>query len=109
MLMTNRRTSRHFARFALPGWVIVTVATGIAPAALAAAAPYTILDLGTLGGTDSYAYGINSSRQVVGEASNAGIGATHAFPTAPNSTITAASDLGTLVGRTNSSYPGLND
>jgi hypothetical protein len=62
------RKRNHFARFAWPSWVMVALATVIVPAAPAAAAPYTILDLGTLGGTNSYAYGVNSSGQVVGEA-----------------------------------------
>jgi len=43
---------------------ICTVWTG----AWAGQVKYTVTDLGSLGGTTSYAYGINNSGQVVGEA-----------------------------------------
>lgn len=58
-------------------------------------------DLGTLGGTESYAFGINVSGQVVGyAATNDDIFVIlHAFRTAPNRPINAATDdLGTLGG-----------
>jgi probable HAF family extracellular repeat protein len=55
---------------------------------------YAITDLGTLGGTDSGAYGINSSGQVVGGSRTTGDAAHHAFLYS-GSTMT---DLGTLGG-----------
>jgi probable HAF family extracellular repeat protein len=59
---------------------------------------YTVHDLGTLGGTQSTAAGINKSGQVVG-ASTTASGLTHAFRTAPNSAINLLTDdLGTLGG-----------
>jgi len=44
----------------------------------ASAAPYTVVDLGTLGGATSQAHGINAQGWVVGESQTAA-GATHAF------------------------------
>ena len=71
-------------------------------AALAAAAPaqgavYTILDLGTLGGTLSETQGynvLNASGQVVGDSSTSNNGARHGFRSPANGTLSAASDLG---------------
>jgi probable HAF family extracellular repeat protein len=51
-------------------------------------------DLGTLGGAESHAYGINSSGQAVGFSSRAD-GVIRAFRTAPNGNITASSELAT--------------
>ena len=60
-------------------------------------------DLGTLGGSVSYAYGINVFGQVVGNASTSGDATFRAFRTSPNSPINSATDdLGTLGG----SYSG---
>src|SRR5260370_42644617 len=55
---------------------------------------YSIFDLGTLGGSNCYAYAINAYGQVVGESLTAGNEAHHAFLTAPP----AMQDLGTLGG-----------
>jgi probable HAF family extracellular repeat protein len=60
------------------------------------AAKYAITDLGTLGGTQSHAVGINASGQVVGDSTIAGDTTIHAFRTSPNGVIDAASDLGAL-------------
>ena len=66
-------------------------------------------DLGTFGGTDSQAYSINSSGQVVGSATTPGETGNHAFRTAPNSPINPATDdLGTLGGSLSVAY-GIND
>ena len=54
----------------------------------------TMTDLGTLGGTNSYAFGINDSGQVVGDSYITGNAASHAFLYS-GSTMT---DLGTLGG-----------
>ena len=60
---------------------------------------FTLTDLGTLGGSESYAVGINDSGQVVGWASISGNTATHAFRTAPNRPINPATDdIGSLGG-----------
>ena len=69
----------------------------------------TLTDLGTLGGTNSHAYGMNAAGQVVGDADTAG-GATHAFlysggvmtdltPSAHIAAGTAINDSGQVVGR----------
>ena len=54
-------------------WALLALATlGLHTTTLALSAPrYNIIDLGTLGGNDSIAYGINNSGQVVGFSQNA--------------------------------------
>lgn len=65
---------------------------------------YTIIDLGTLGGTTSNAYGINDSGMVVGSSTLPGDAATHAFAYSGGAMI----DLGTLPGGTNSTAYAVN-
>jgi len=70
-------------------------------------------DLGTLGGVDSYAGGINSLGQVIGLSLNAA-GAYRAYRTAPNTPINPRTDdLGTLGGTTvggiNTDVYGIDD
>ena len=69
----------------------------------AGATTYNFTDLGTLGGGSSFAYGINSSGEVVGEAETAS-GATHAFT---YTTTGGMVDLGTLGGNYSQAY-GIN-
>jgi len=87
----------HFYRNALATAVL------LGHAGLALAADYTITDLGTLGGSSSYAYGINSLGAVVG-VSETSSGDRHAFLYS-NSVM---SDLGTLGGSTSEAY-AIND
>ena len=71
---------------------------------------YTVTDLGTLGGSQSLANGINASGQVVGWSYTAGDNFIHAFRTAPNSPINPRSDdLHTLAGVSESVAYGIND
>src|SRR4051812_30684197 len=65
---------------------------------------YEVVDLGTLGGASSQAYGINQSGKVVGAAAVAS-GALHAFLYS-NGSMT---DLGTLGGGTSSIAKAIND
>jgi probable HAF family extracellular repeat protein len=61
----------------------------------------TMYNLGTLGGTNSYGYGINAAGQVTGASDTTGDAATHAFlwkPTTPNGTSGTMHDLGSLGG-----------
>jgi probable HAF family extracellular repeat protein len=81
---------RIFARLA-----ILTAAPSLLAARVAAVGPYQIVDLGTLGGSESRAYAVNADGDVVGSASTAG-GATHGFFYHAG-TLT---DLGTLQGGT---------
>src|SRR4029079_14684378 len=66
-------------------------------------AAYSIVDLGTLGGSYAVAYGINKSGQIVGE-STTSTGAKHAFVYSTGK----LKDLGTLGGSRAAAY-GIND
>lgn len=82
--------------------VLLMGASMIAPTAWAAM-PYSLTDLGTLGGGESGAYDINNAGQVVGYATTSS-GVSHAFLYSGKAMI----DLGTLGGATsNSGY--IND
>ena len=66
---------------------------------------YSITDLGTLGGTNSFGIGINESGQVVGRAQTTGNAATHGFLYSGNGPMT---DLGTF-GGASSDVRAVND
>ena len=83
---------------------LLTVALALAPIA-ANALQYTAIDLGTLGGTLSFGFGINASGQVTGTARTSGDSAGHAFIT--DAVTHAMTDLGTL-GGTSSRGQGIN-
>ncbi len=90
---------------------LVATAIFLWPAFSSAIVVYHVTDLGTLGGTESYAYGINNSGQVVGFSFTSGVSVTteRAFRTMPNSVINPATDnLGTLGGFA-SSARAIND
>jgi len=67
----------------------------ISSAAIGGTTPYTVTELGTLGGSASVALGLNDSNQVVGW-SNAANGEAHAYRWSEGSML----DLGTLGGAT---------
>ncbi len=84
--------------------VLGAVCTVFCAGSASATVAYTATDLGALGGTESYAYGVNNSGQVVGWANfNPAIGNEHAFLYAQG-TMT---DLGTLGGTYSDAY-GIN-
>ena len=89
-----------WSRFRLSALAVV----GLFYSLQASAVDYTVTDLGTLGGGQSEAYGINNSNQVVGssyDGSNRG----RAFYWEANNGMT---DIGTLGGGSTSAY-GIND
>jgi probable HAF family extracellular repeat protein len=66
-------------------------------------------DLGTLGGFNSSAYGINASGQVVGSADTGGVSIHHAFRTTATGKVNdAGANLGTFPGGTLSVAYGIN-
>ena len=83
--------------------LVLAVAALVAGPVRAAPAPRLATDLGTLGGSSSYAHGINARGQVVGYSSTASDD-WHAFLW-EGGTMT---DLGTLGGRESEAY-GIND
>jgi len=97
------------------GWVVNSVILGcsflLIGARVWAAPMYTILDLGTLGGSSSYTLGygsVNNLGQVVGE-SGASNSQTRAFRSASNAPLTPADDLGVLgTGQISKAY-SIND
>jgi len=108
------------------GAIIVVRFAFAALAALGLSAPradaaFGVVDLGTLGGTESFGFGVNAAGQVVGQSQTAaltmpstnpdgsggGLVLDHAYRTAPGSAITPSSDLGTLGGRS-SRATGIN-
>src|SRR6476659_1146802 len=61
----------------------------------------TMYNLGTLGGTNSYAYGLNATGQVTGASDKTGDSKTHTFlwkPSTPNGTSGTMFNLGSLGG-----------
>jgi probable HAF family extracellular repeat protein len=84
--------------------VAVMLAAG---SAVSAQTQYVVTDLSTLGGTNSPANDINNLGQVTGSSTTTS-GQSHAYRTAPNSTIKPADDLGTL-GGSSSSGEHIND
>jgi probable HAF family extracellular repeat protein len=87
------------------GQVVGTSMAGGVPRAMLWSLSEAAQDLGTLGGTSSWAYAINESGQVVG-ASLTSTGSRHAFLWTPGQGM---QDLGTLPGGTSSTARGIND
>jgi probable HAF family extracellular repeat protein len=92
-----RFPTRSAAR-SLGGGLILLVLTSMAHAQF-----YAVTDLGTLGGTNGLAYGINNHEQIVG-AAQTGMGNYHAFMFDGGRMV----DLGTMGGSNSWAY-GIND
>src|SRR4051812_47082445 len=84
--------------------VIMTILVGSFALRLPAQSRYSIADLGTFGGTETYALGINGYGQVVGYGKAAASTANHAFVYSNG----ILSDLATLGGSSAVAY-GIND
>src|SRR3954463_11216622 len=70
----------------------MSLAIGSARSAPAISPEYTILDLNTLGGTTSEAYGINNAGQIIGRSFTTGTSTFRGFLSSPNSAINPATD-----------------
>ena len=102
-MKTTKRYILRGVRFSIHLFVWVSF-IAVLGSSIAIADTYTITDLGTLGGTDSAAYGINSSGQVVGFSGITGDTASHAFLYSGGT----MQDLGTLGGIGSRAY-GINN
>src|SRR5215212_7929421 len=92
------------------GHLIVLSVFALSFATTAHAASYTVTDLGTLGGTESFGSALNASGQVAGSSYITGDAGQHAYlwkPTVSGGASGAITDLGTL-GGTHSFGNGLN-
>ena len=97
------RTNR-FPRLASPKLGAVLLIGYLPKLGAHAQTPYEVVDLGTLGGTNSFGYSINDSGMVTGVAETGDVGA-HAF----RYDSTGMHDLGTLRGGTYSYGSGINN
>ena len=106
--MNDRASSSSFSPLSVTFTLFtVVLACLTALPTFADVAKYNILDLGTLGGSDNSALGINSSGRVVGFAQVPG--GYHPFRTAANSPISPGTDdLGTSGGTESYAY-GISD
>ena len=86
-----------------PAWALLSILTLLALAAPLHAQFYAVSDLGTFGGTNGMAYGINNHEQIVGTAQTA-MGNYHAFMFDGG----RMTDLGTMGGSNSWAY-GIND
>ena len=105
---SGRPQIRHYKGYQMNAklFSISLLAAGVllASAGQANASGYTFTDLGTLGGKDSFAAGINNAGQVAGMSETVG-GAHHATIWNGNT----PTDLGTLLGGTNSAALAINN
>ena len=119
IMESSRREVVNMGRFGLPGRLVrtrparslflllslLTVVVGLLAGSASSATSVTIVDLGTLGGTRSYANAVNDSGQVVGESTTAGDASTHAFSWTQAGGMV---DLGTLGGSSSSTAVAVN-
>src|SRR5512135_2181752 len=87
----------------LTAWPLLAGLALLALSGAARAQYYAVTDLGTLGGTNGMAYGINNHEQIVGSMQT-GMGSQHAFMFDGGRLM----DLGTMGGSNSWAY-GIND
>jgi len=97
--------SMNLARISLTAFLIVLYAARVTAQRTPTQPSYRVIDLGTLGGTFSEAFGINNKGQVQGFSTLPRDTAVHAFVW-QNGVMT---DLGTLGGPNSQAFPGPNE